>query len=78
MLFKKILNKGREVKQIAIEYQGNYFEITLDAETGKPTGDFAWTTDPVLLSCKLGDILYATSKYSTNEPKPLKTPKNGL
>lgn len=53
----KILNKSKEVEQIVIQYKDLFFEITLDKQTGEPTGDFGWSTDPTNLSVNLRDII---------------------
>lgn len=41
-----LVNDGKPVENKVIRYKDLYFEITLDAETGQPTGDFGWSRDP--------------------------------
>lgn len=36
------LNGGKPVDEIVIRYKNLYFGITVDVETGEPTGDFNW------------------------------------
>lgn len=41
----RIVNDGKAVDELVIRYKEFYFSIMLDEETGKPTGDFTWSTD---------------------------------
>ena len=54
------LNNGKPVEQLVIRYKDMYFDITLDAKTGKPTGDFAWSNDLFMHNVKVRDIYVAT------------------
>lgn len=43
-----IANDGKPIEQITIRYKDLYFFIDLDEESGEPTGDFGWATDPTM------------------------------
>lgn len=42
------VNNGNLINSVVIRYKDLYFDITVDAETQLPTGDFGWSTDPTM------------------------------
>lgn len=55
-----LMNGGKPVQSVVIRYKDMYFEVSLDAETGEPTGDFAWSRDPHMFpDVNINDFLTA-------------------
>jgi len=44
----RVLNNGKPVDTVVIRYKEFYFGITIDDESGEPTGDFSWSRDPMM------------------------------
>ena len=49
----RIGNDGKAVDEVVIRLNGYYMSVLFDPESGKPTGDFAWTQDPMMFHVPL-------------------------
>lgn len=43
----KTVNGGKPIDEVVIRYKEFYFMIDIDVESGEPTGDFGWSTQPM-------------------------------
>lgn len=55
----KMANNGKPIDELVIRYENLYFCIDIDAESGEPTGDFAWSNDPGMFHAKIKDMYIA-------------------
>lgn len=66
----RVDNNGNAVEEVVIRYKEYFFSIMIDAETGEPTGDFAWSTDSGLHpATPIRDFYTATRPEKTVEDK---------
>jgi hypothetical protein len=57
-----LMNDGNPVENTIIRFKDLYLEVTLDAETKEPTGDFAWSRDPHMFpDVNINDFWTATA-----------------
>ena len=63
----EIANGGEPVEHVVIRYKEYYLEVEFDVETGKPTGGFGWSENPMMFHVPVRDILYTSNP--THQPK---------
>lgn len=62
-----IANDGKPIDQVTIRYKDFYFFVDIDIESGEPTGDFGWSTDPTMNpTVPVRGILIATPAKQLN------------
>lgn len=59
-----MVNDGNPVDEVIIRYKDYYFNVTIDVESGEPTGDFGWTHGSPITHTPIREFYTATREES--------------
>lgn len=63
----RTINNGKPVDAVVVHLDNFYFEVMVDVESGYPTGDFSWSTDPTVFDKPVRDIYEAVIERTNHE-----------